>query len=177
MKNYPLVLSLLFLLLIPVMAWLDRQRGSSKEAEKIPKFLAMIGLGICVSVLTGHWLDWQMLVLIAGTWAAYSPGWGEPLGHAITGKTNRLWEKWQFGIIKKNPWLALIVRGLFFTIPGLAILEPMTAVKLGVAFGLAFPLGPLIATRIFKKRGDDAWALNEYIRGAFAGSVLWIFMV
>ena len=62
-------------------------------------------------------------------------------------------------------------------IPGFAILEPTTAVKLGLAFGLAFPLGPLIATRVFKKRGDDAWALNEYIRGSFAGSVLWLTMI
>lgn len=163
----------LILLLIPAMAWLDRQRGSDFTTEIIPKNVALIGLGVCVSILTGHYWDWRAPVLVASVAIGYNVlGWGNPVGRACGVRDDGKYEDWQVGVLRRNVWLALAVRGAFIGLCSLVALDFTAALKIAIAFAIAFPLAPLVATKIFKQRGNAAWALQEYVRGAIAGVLL-----
>ena len=168
------MIKLLLLLLIPLLAFFDRQRGADKKTEIIPKIVALAGLGICVSLLVGHWLDWQALVIAVTVAVGYTFGLGHPVGMALTGKDIGEYESWQVGILRSNPWLALAVRGAFIGVCSLAAIDYLAALKITLAFAVAFPLAPWIATRVFKRTGTDAWSLQETIRGGLAGAVLWL---
>jgi hypothetical protein len=182
---------LLLLLLIPAMSWLDRQRGSSKETETITKGMALAGLGLSIAILLGVY-DWSAITIVAVTWTAYAYGFGEPLGRIVSGgRTDRKTERWQVGALQDHPYLAMTVRGLLvlptaLAANGMVLLEallhaPLGAMamswadiaKLTVAFGVAFPLAPFIAIKL-GRRGDAAWALQEYIRGGLIGALLLI---
>lgn len=183
-----------------IMACLDRYRGGSGQDKIIPKPVALLGLGSCVILLLGvH--DFSAVTVLAAVWAGYVTGWGQPLGRILDAKrANRNFEWWQFGPLKKNPYLAMTVRGLLilpaalaanamlFAISGLLMLAAPSEVaqsvealfisaaaiaKLTIVFGIAFPLAPFIAVKL-GKRGDAAWALQEYIRGGLIGALLLI---
>ena len=79
------IMEYLWLLAIPAMSWLDRQRGMPKDQETIPKVPALLGMGYLCAVLTGHWLDWQTLAIVAGVAVLHNISFGEPMGHALTG--------------------------------------------------------------------------------------------
>lgn len=171
-------------LLIPVLSWLDRQRGTPKETETIPKIVALLGIGYVCSVFVGHWLDWQALVITISIAFIHNFSFGEPLGHALTGRggvpaaDGTVYEKWQIGILKDNPWLALAVRGAMLGISGLVALDLVAAAKLAIAWAIAFPLAPAIVRYVLKmptytiKQSGKAWAVNEWARGATAGLLL-----
>lgn len=170
-----MLIILVAVFLVLAMAFFDRQRGTPKSAELMPKALALLGLGLVVVTIILPPAPWQALALLAGTWAAYSIGFGAPLGWAITGYNPfpGAWrEVWQVGGLRYRPWLSLFVRGLFHAVPGLLIGDPRAALVLAAAFGIAFPLAPWLATRVFKRAGDEAWALNEYLRGGIAAAIL-----
>ena len=84
-----------------LMSWLDRQRGTSKETEIIPKGVALVGMGYLCSLYTGHWLDWQAIVITATAAFAHNISFGEPIGHALTGRggatadDGTTYESWQ----------------------------------------------------------------------------------
>lgn len=112
MKLLTSVLPILLALLIPAMAWLDRQRGSSKENEIIPKYAALTGIGVSVAILLGAF-NASAITVIAVVWTAYVIGWGEPLGRIVSdGVTDGKYETWQIGPLKEHPYLAMTVRGL-----------------------------------------------------------------
>lgn len=178
----------LLLLLIPAMAWLDRQRGTSKDlisglypglpghrsqGELIPKWLALAGLGLCVAFLTGHYWDWQAIVIALAVAIGYSTGWGHPLGTVLGGLPNKRYEWWQRGILRDRPWLAIAVRGTFIGVLSLAAFDIIASIKIFFAFTVAFPLAPFLVTKAFKKSGDEAWAEQEYWRGGIAALILW----
>jgi len=167
------MIAALTLLLIPFMAWLDRQRG---DPRGIPKIIALIGLGACVSILTKHYIDWRAPIIVAAVAISYNVfGWGQAIGYAITGRNSGKYAPWQIGTtLKFNPWLALAVRGALIGICSLAALDVVAAIKITLAFAVAFPLAPYLAVHLFRKAGDDAWALMEYIRGFMAGLILWV---
>jgi len=104
---------MIWLLLVPVLSWLDRQRGMPKDVETIPKLPALLGIGYVCSVLTGHWMDWQALVITLSVAVIHNFSFGNPLGTALTGVVSvapdgTLHEKWQVGnLLKSNPWVAL----------------------------------------------------------------------
>ena len=176
---------LLLLLSIPLMSWLDRQRGTPREFELITKSAALAGMGVLTAVLVGHWLDWQMLAITAAVMVIHNFSFGEPMGHALTGRGGQMaddgttYEIWQVtALLRENPWVALGLRGLVTGLAGVAVLEPVTAVMIALAFGLAFPLAPAIVRYLLKlpvnsgKAAGKAWAVNEYIRGGLVGALL-----
>mgnify|MGYP001604612953 CR=1 FL=1 len=167
-----LILLLSMLPLIPLMAWLDRQRGRSDVTEIIPKIVALAGLGVCVSLLVGHYWDWQAPIIVAAVAIGYALGWGNPVGRACGGPDNGKYERWQVGILRRNVWLALAVRGSFVGLFTLVAFDPVASLKIIAAFTIVFPLAPFLVTRAFQKSGDPAWAEQEYWRGGMAGVIL-----
>lgn len=183
------IVNALQILLIPIMAWLDKQRGHSKENETITKAAALVGLGLSIAILLGAY-NASVITIIAVTWTAYGYGFGEPLGRIVSGgATNGLYETWQIGPLRERPYLAMTVRGLLilptalvanwivaivtilYAPLGTLMISAVDVAKLTIAFGIAFPLAPLIAVRL-GKRGDPAWALQEYLRGALIAAIL-----
>lgn len=197
-----LLLILLFALLVPLMRWLDKERGHAKENETISKIVALIGLGLCSSVLLVDWsLPWQTLlaqtaIITAAVSMAYNmPGFGEPIGHAITGRTDKIYESWQYGPLRKNPWLALSFYGAVFFPLALLILSLLAslflpinwawvpAMKLAIAHGIAWPGACAIVRHIRKmptrttEQAGSAWGMQEKDRGTISGLVLLTFAV
>lgn len=161
------------------MSWLDRQRGMPKEAETIPKVLALAGMGYLCALYTGHFFDWQAIAITVGVAFAHNFGFGEPLGHALTGRggatadDGTTYESWQIGkTLKENPWVALTVRGLLVGVWTLLALDPIASLKIAIAFGVAFPLASYLVRYRLKmptaKISDAAlaWAEQEKLRGA-----------
>lgn len=184
----------MLLLLIPLMAWADRQRGSAGVVEAIPKWAALTIIGVCSAVLTGHYWDWQFAVITAAVWIGFTTGFGHPLGTILGGLPNKRYEWWQRGALRTNPWLALFVRGAMvggsvfiifllitvvtwlvslFTPCAVLVPDYFAALKITIAFAIAFPMAPFIVTKGFQKSGDPAWAEQEYWRNGIAGLILW----
>lgn len=162
-----------------LMSWLDRQRGTPKAQEKIPKPVALVGMGILCSLYTGHWFDWQAVVITITVAFSHNFGFGEPVGRALSGVTDRKYEPWQVGkTLKENPWIAVTVRGLFVGTWTLLALDPIASLKIAIAFGVAFPLASYVVryrikmpTRTITESGA-AWARQEEIRGALIEALL-----
>jgi flagellar biosynthesis protein FliR len=55
----------------------------------------------------------------------------------------------------------------------LTALDPIASLKIGLAFGIAFPLAPFITTRILKM-GGEGWAIQEEVRGGLIGLLLFL---
>jgi hypothetical protein len=167
----------LLLFLIPLMSWLDRQRGTPKETEIISKVPALLGMGYLCAVFTGHILDWQAIVIMLAVAVAHNFSFGEPLGHALTGiqgataDDGSTYETWQVGILKDNPWIALTVRGMMVGAMTLLALDWVASLKIAIAFGAAFPLASAIVRYGFRQ-GGEGWALQEWIRGGLIGLIL-----
>jgi len=189
------------LALIPAASWLDRQRGTPKEHETIAKLPALIGLGLCnaffvvdhgsaTSVLIA-----QTLMVVAAVAAAYNwPGFGHAIGFAYTGHDDRKYAPWQFGLLKKNPWAALVFYGAVFFPVGLLLAWSMgvsiayaagvqaptaawmtsAAIKLAIAHAIAWP-GACAIVRYWLKmpvntevKSAAAWGKQEDLRGALS---------
>lgn len=181
------MIELLLLLFIPLMSWLDRQRGTPKDREIIPKLPALLGIGYLCAAFTGHYADWQALVITAAVAVVHNFSFGEPLGHALTGRggvaasDGTVYEQWQIGdLLKSNPWVALAVRGAMLGLAGVAALDWQAAARIAVAWAIAFPLAPAVVRYALKmptrtkEQAGLAWAVNEWTRGALAGALLWI---
>ncbi len=173
-----------------LMSWLDRQRGTPKSAEKIPKLVALLGMGYLCAAYTGHLIDWQAAVIAACVAFAHNFGFGEPLGHALTGRGGEAaddgttYESWQIGkALKANPWAALTVRGAMVGLWTLWALDPVVSLKIAVAFGIAFPLAPYIVRYRIKmptatiSASAVAWARQEEVRGALIELLLLLMLV
>lgn len=174
--------------LVTALSWLDRQRGMPRELETIPKLVALLGIGYICATLVGHWLDWQAIVITLSIAFIHNFSFGEPLGHALTGHSGTAddgttYEKWQLGVLKTNPWLALAVRGAMLGIAGLVALDLVAAIKIAIAWAIAFPLAPAFVRYVLKlpttteKQSGKAWAVNEWTRGAIAGFALSVFTI
>jgi hypothetical protein len=178
-------LHLFLLLLIPLMSWLDRQRGTPKDHEVIPKLPALLGIGYLCAVFTGHVFDWQAAAITVVVAFVHNFSFGEPLGHALTGRggvmaaDGTVYESWQIGsLLKENPWVALALRGAMLGLAGVAALDWPAGVMIAVAWAIAFPAAPAIVRLLLKmptrtrEQSGRAWAMNEWIRGALAGALL-----
>lgn len=174
------VLSILF---VPLMAWLDRQRGSPPEIEVISKVPALFGMGYICAFYTGHVFDVQTLIIMLAVWAGHGIGYGAPLGYALTGVTGMpaddgsVYEPWQVtDLLKRNPWVALALRGVMVGAVALLSADIIAAGKIAVAFGIAFPLASYIVRyHITTSSPDDAWGKQEYVRGGLTGFILLVF--
>jgi hypothetical protein len=173
---------------ISPMSWLDRQRGTTKVAEKIPKLLALFGMGYLCAAYTGHWFDWRTPLYMVAIWAGHGIGFGQPIGFALSGVNQAEmpnppkgaeYEPWQItNLLKQNPWVALFVRGLFVGFASLIAFDPVASIKIALAFGLAFPLASYIVRFHLKMPASNAsehavsWAKQEEIRGALIELIL-----
>jgi hypothetical protein len=89
-----------------------------------------------------------------------------------------IYESWQFGPLKSNPWLALAARGAMLAAAGLAALDLKAAAIIGAAWAIAYPAAPAIVRFILKlptrtaAQSGRAWAINEWIRGGLAGLLM-----
>jgi hypothetical protein len=168
---------ILNLLCIPLMSWLDRQRGMPKDIETIPKGAALVGMGYLCAYLTGHALDVQAIIITLTVAFSHNFGFGEPIGHALTGTggatadDGTTYETWQVGVLKTNPWMALTVRGLMVGLWTLLAMDWLASLKIALAFGLAFPLASAFV-RYALKSPPNAWAIQEWIRGGLIGTFL-----
>ncbi len=172
-----------------LMSWLDRQRGTPKVAEKIPKPVALLGMGYLCAAYTGHMIDWQAVVITAGVAVAHNFGLGEPVGHALTGRGGEAaddgttYEPWQIGILKTNPWLAVTARGLMVGFWTLLALDWVASLKIAAAFGIAFPLASYLIRYQLKmptatpSQEAVAWARQEQVRGALIELLLLLMLV
>lgn len=166
---------------ISPMAWLDRQRGTPKIAEKIPKLAALAGMGYLCALLVGHGFDWRAPLYMLAVWAGHGIGFGQPIGFALSGVNQAElsnppkgaeYEPWQFGPLKHNPWLALFVRGLFVGIATLVAYDWVASIKIALAFGIAFPLASYVVRFNLKmpavtaSEHATAWAVQEKLRGS-----------
>lgn len=176
---------LIGILFIPLMAWLDRQRGTPKDKEIIPKIVALLGMGYLCAFYTGHVLDWHTIGIVLGVSGGHALGLGEPTGHALTGKggipasDGTIYEKWQVGsYLRKNPWAALIVRGALVGLCALLGSDPVAALKIGIAFSIAFLVAPALVRFVMKMptkteaQSGEAWARHEWIRGGIVATLL-----
>lgn len=169
------MIDLLYLPLVALLSWLDRQRGMPKDQETIPKIAALLGMGYVIAVLCGHWMDWQAIAITAGVAVLHNISFGQPLGQALTGKVAKaddgtLYEVWQFhDVLRENPWLSLILRGVMVGGAGVLALDANAAWNIALAFGVAFPLAAVISRYALY----GSWGKNEYIRGALVGVILW----
>lgn len=170
---------LLMFLFVPVMSWLGRQAGTSRDIETIPKIVALLLLGYLCAVFTGHYFDWQAVVIAGAFYAARVPGHGQPWGWALSGRCDNRFEKWQvLWILKYNPWLALAFKGLMVGAATLLAFDPIASLKITVASVVTWPLAPYIVRYGLKMpttteaESGAAWARGEYIRDAGLGVIL-----
>lgn len=145
----------------------DRLRGSGWCSYC--HAIGMTGMGVVIASLLGvH--GWTFVAFVSAFVAGASPGWGNPLGAAFDFRPmGRNYEDWQVGILRQSVPLALIARGLIWTVPTL-ILAPM---HLGILIfvplaALCFPLAVYLARELPAPR-DTAWALMEFGRGLLMG--------
>jgi hypothetical protein len=170
--------------LILAAAWLDKQRGFGPEDETIPKGPALIGLGLCnaffivdhsaaLAVMAAQAAIITVAVTIAYNW----PGFGEPIGHALTGRGGVMasdgttYKRWQIGkTLKENPWLALAFYGAVFFPVGILLVSAITgaiahfvgvagvkttwvfgaAIKLALAHAIAWPGACAVVRHVLK---------------------------
>lgn len=187
------------LLLVPIMAWLDRQRGTPRAHERITKLAALVGLGLGVVLLLPPAALWVDVLTVAGVALGYSFGFGQPIGAIVNPPGNEAYEWYQVGPLKRHPMLALFVRGALvgasvlglylvvmaarctFGLPvaAFAALAPdvfARANTLAAAFALAFMCAPWFAVKL-GRAGNAAWALQEYLRGGLAGAMLFAYLL
>lgn len=155
-------------LLVLVLAVLDRLRGSPDR--RVGKAVVLAGIGAVCASLAGYQMDETGLTAALMIGVMHSIGYGQPLGWVLVGLPHPDREFWQVGILARDPWAALAVRGAATCLPLLVLGQPDKALHVALAFALGFVLAPIIAMRF--RIGDGAWALGEYLRGGIVGTVL-----
>jgi len=186
------------LLLVPAISWLDRQRGTSRDAEIISKFVALVLLGGTAAALLGHSVDrLTVLIVMAVAFAYNMPGFGQPIGAILSPPGNENYETWQTSpALRTNPTLALAFYGLFFPAALLILWVTVliatwlmhahssawlalwpeilaTGIKLALTYGIAFAAAPHLAVKLGPRDGST-WSTQEYLRGAIAATLLLI---
>jgi hypothetical protein len=171
----------MMILLIPIMAWLDYQRGLPKDIETITKPVALVGIGFLTATLTGHWFDYYTIAITLGISVIHGIGFGEPIGHALSGiggqkaDDGSTYESWQVGaLLKENPWAALFVRGSMLGIAGLPTIisgDYLTPISIAMSWGIAFPSACALVRWVIKPKGTGEGE-NAAIRGGIAASLL-----
>lgn len=124
--------------------------------------------GWLVACLFSHYWDWIMLATVLATIVGRAPGWGEPMGAALTGKDmnqNEL-EWYQVGILKRNAWLALLARGALWGACYIPIVYFDSRYMYAV---LAFTIALPVAAFVSKITLYGNWETQERYRGGLAG--------
>ena len=171
------------LLLIILCGYLDRMRGSDYtvlpslkwDGEEIGNSEWKILYGWVVAALFGHAFSWLTIPIIILFAIGEAWGWGEPLGSALQGRKMNQdnLEKWQFGPLKKDPWLALAFRGLMWGAPVALLLSWFDPILMSLPFllMLSMPVACLIAKQL-SGTTSEKWAYQELIRGLLLGLLI-----
>ena len=157
------------LFLVPVLSWLDRQRGTPKDREILPKIatLALYGFAVLTILFIK---DEQILASLVA--AVLLPlnltfGYGYPWGWAITGKAKGQPESWQFSdLLRSHPFLSLAIRGAWVGLP-LMYFSPQLGIAISVGSLIGWTLSPFLASKL--PDNVDRWAYAEYMRSVFIG--------
>ncbi len=169
------------LLLVLCAGFFDRIRGD--QFDLFSRTVEKLVYGWIIATLAGHGQDAYTIPFAILFAFGISPGWGNPIGAAL----NRLspdvhrnfllmqhapaeFETWQIGILRKNTYLALVVRGIITGIPIILTGLWIESIIVMTAYAIAFPLACRIAN-IFNNPGD--WGHQEYFRGWIAGLTIW----
>lgn len=133
--------------------------------------LGTLLMGWMVAVAAGAPFEWTALVCMGAWWLGEKPGVGSYMGKLIEHEWLD-YEKWQFGILKKNPWLACAFRGLIWCIPlaPLAWFYPEYTVAVGII--PAMLLGAATAGLFKWRTGWRHWEAIEAFSGAWFGAWL-----
>jgi hypothetical protein len=157
---------------IPILAALDRLRGSDVGIGKTPEALLY---GLTTALLLFGIEPWQPGIVAAFLvlfWAGSAPGWGQPIGWLIDGRKSGEYEFWQKGPLQNYVHLAVIVRGLIWALP----VAPLYYLDHRViAFLIAMPLafyGAALIAKALLKWTIHAWEAHEWIRGALLGLII-----
>jgi hypothetical protein len=144
---------------------LDRLRGDTFDLMNTSKTVEALLYGLCVAICFQSGLWWAYITFPVLWLAGASPGWGIPLGCAVTKQDMRLsneWHNWQIGILRKNVWLALAFRGLIWGVPPslLGFFDPRF-------FSCLFMVIVFPAAAWFDRNYDvfGTWKDQEYYRG------------
>lgn len=161
------------ILTVLVMGMLDRVRGDSFGVSKGAEQTLY---GLFVAVFAVHLSFIHSLLFAACFVLGSSIGWGGPLGAYLAQHETQdpqTFEWWQVSILKTNLMLALIFRGFLWGFPLIVLsyfLDNQLIGAAGIAYILAFPLAITIA-----RKRNDAWELQEWLRGFLAGALIILF--
>ena len=157
--------------LVLALAIFDRQRGNPERGY--PKALALIAIGLAAALLMQLGSTTGIIFVEIAVAIGYSFGWGQPLGAALRGTPSDDYEWWQFcQPLRRYPYLALAVRG---AIVGALVAiggDFHTALVIGTACAIAFPIAPAITVYGLRQVYDRGWATQEYIRGGLLGLLI-----
>ena len=140
----------------------------------------------CVAILYIH-LNWLMALLVASAiYVASKPSLGEQygkiLGNFDGGFKTDLFTNW---LIPEALWekpklwahLAMITRGLWFSLPFLIMGQFLTAILAPVAFYFSYAVGAYGYSHIFKKSLGNSWQGGEYVFGfVYIIMLLWVLL-
>lgn len=157
---------------------LDRLRGHETHIFNLRIFDKFF-YALVLAAALGYGFDtWATAWLVVAMMLGMSPGWGTPLGAALsrTGMDRQELEWWQFGILERNAWLALAARGVIWGFPAVLVSflywdwKPLVYVPIfAIAMPLAAYLGPMVKLPVDR---NDSWGRSEWIRGWLAGAML-----
>jgi hypothetical protein len=172
------------IILITMCSIFDKCRGS-KELTIISNFAEAMLMGACLALLATIYSDYGLsetaaitlgfaLLFAVCEW----PGWGAPLGALLydteMGKTGL--ERWQVGILKTNPVLALIARGGIWALPALLMsCWYPEFIYIFVAMPVAMPVAVVVARELGGKyKHKNTWQLQELIRGGLCATLTYM---
>lgn len=159
--------------LIIACAVADRLRGGWHIFPHPAHVAGSLSYGAILGLLLGVPPAWFPALALLW-WLGEKPGWGYPMGQAILGKVQHAYafpnaapERWQFGFLKNYPWPSLIVRGLMWGLPTLAIWHwQPDVIALPFAMAVAMFNGAL-----FDHMTGNRFKAGEFVRGAIMGLI------
>jgi len=118
-------------------------------------------MGYVTAVMVGHPFDWQSLAILITFSVLHGIGFGEPVGHAMTGRGGQvasdgsIYESWQFiPVLRENPWIALAFRGGILGLSCVWTLDPLSVAAVAVGWAISFPLSIAIVRFWVSPRWD-----------------------
>lgn len=153
---------------------LDAARGGQWRNLDAQLMTAVYGLAVAL-MLTRDPLGIAILTLAFVLGEA--TGWGCPLGWALSGRDDGcMKEWWQFGALRRRPWLSLAVRGVLWGAPvALAgwLLDVDAALWMPIIMPAAMVAAPaLVRASIGWRPAKHLWGMQEWVRGWLVGAML-----
>lgn len=158
----------------------DRLRGMG-----VVRPLMLLIYGYTIAVCLGHSFTAWTLPIVILFLLGITPGWGNPVGAGLMGYHNpKDWESkqgkantaewWQFGILRKSTYLALVFRGFMVGLPLLLIaywVQP--AVYVCLTYSITFPISVFVGRIVNGKNPSDTGnVVNELLRGSLSVLIL-----